>query len=225
MSWDDESWAAFTALLRRGFASRDEFTAADERVYRLLLDGVEPPAATRALQELVLTGQALLPKPGEIVARARADRSVPTFEEAFRLIFGPGGVLRARPTVRRWADETERRRLFRDAAFARAAAMHPLIGSFVERQGIDRLREMPVDDTDPDKQRGVWARKELREAWDRHLEATDAREVTAIASGDRRAGLRRLDPLTAIGAHRDPDVAQLTHDPDAVPEITEEAVA
>lgn len=214
MSWDDEGWAAFTALLRRGFASRDEFTAADERVYRLLLDGVEPAAATRALQELVLSGQELLPKPGKIVARARADRSVPTFDEAFRLIFGPGGVLRARPAVRRWADETERRRLFLDAATARAASMHPLIGSFVERQGLERLREMPVHDDEPTGQRAMWARKELREAWERHIEATDAREIAAIASGDRRAGLRRLDPLTAIGAGHDP-----------VHEITEGSVA
>lgn len=194
MSWTDQQWAMFTAILSRGFAARDPFTAEDSDVYRLLLDGVDPDAALRAIREIVLDGQALRPRPGEIVKRAKADRSLPTFEEAYRLIFGPGGILRAQPAITRWANEGERGRLFNEAAAERAAMMHPLVGSFVARQGLDRLRTLPVDDPDY----GEVRRKELREAWDRHVAASDGREVAALAAGTGRSGLRQLDPMVAL---------------------------
>src|SRR5207237_9035503 len=92
----------------------------------------------------------------------------------------------------------ERRRLYRAAARERASQLHPLVGSFVERQGIDRLREMPVDDPD----NGHWRRDELRTAWAVHVEAFEGREVAALASGEGREGLRRLDPLAGLDAPR-----------------------
>lgn len=199
MSWTEQQWSMFTAILSRGFAARDPFTEQDSDVYRLLLDGVEPEAALTAVREIVLEGKALRPKPGEIVARAKRDSSKPTFEEAYRLIFGPGGVLAARPSVTRWRDEGHRRALCNEAAARRAEALHPLVGSFVARQGLDRLRELPVDDPDY----GEMRRRDLREAWERHVDASDGREVTALAAGTGRTGLRQLDPLTALGLTQD----------------------
>jgi hypothetical protein len=59
---------------------------------------------------------------------------------------------------------------------------------------------MPVDapGTADGPGHGHWARKELREAWDRHVDASDGRELAVLASGGR-LGLRQLDPLAALG--------------------------
>lgn len=138
------------------------------------------------------------PSVAKLAAQARRDPSVPTFDEAYRLIFGPGGVLAARPAVRRWADDGQRRRLFNDAAMRRAEAFHPLIGAFVARQGLERLRQMPVDDPD----QGHWRRRELQQAWQEHVDASAGREVAVLAAGAGGEGLRRLDPLTGIDRPR-----------------------
>lgn len=209
MPWPDDEWAQFIAVLTRGFAARDPFTDADAAVYRLLLDAVEPAAALRAVQELVLEGQTMRPKPGEIVERVRRDRGQPTFDEACRLMFGRGGVLTARPRGGRYVDdaedvpEAERRTAEqkrwadeRDVIRQALAEVHPLVAAFVERQGFDRLRLLELDDPDY----GALRRRELEQAWDRHVEAFDGREVAALAAGgDRRGQLARLDPLAALG--------------------------
>lgn len=210
-AWTPDQWAVFVSLLQRGFAARDPLTPADEDAYRVLLDGIDPQQAVRALREIVQEGQELRPRPGAIAARARRDPSVPTFDEAYRLIFGPGGVLAARPTVRRWADERERRRLYDQAALDRASQMHPLIGAFVQRRGLDSLRATPTsDDGDTERRPATWARKELREAWEAHVAAFDGRQAAAIAAGTNGGGLRQLDPLHALGL-----------DPPASPALTE----
>lgn len=207
MSWTDEQWSMFTSIISRGFAARDPFTQDDSRVYRLLLDTVDPDGALQAVRELVLEGQALRPKPGEIVARCRRDPSVPTFEEAYRLIFGPGGILTARPASNgplTYGSDAERRQLYDQAALTKAGNFHPLVATFVERQGIGHLRTLPVDDPDY----GELRRKELRDSWDRHLVAMDGRDAAALAAaGDRSAlGMRQFDPLAALGIEKPAEI-------------------
>jgi len=208
-AWQPDQWTAFVSLLQRGFASKEPFTEADAIAYEVLLDGVEPEACVRALRELVQEGQALRPRPGEIAARARRDPSRPTFDEAYRLIFGRGGILAARPENRRYEDLLDdetgemirsavevKHRAERAAVRQAAEAVHPLVGQFVVRQGIDHLRSLRLDDPEY----GGLRRRELREAWDAHAAAFDEREVAAIAAGgDVRQGLRQMDPLAALG--------------------------
>lgn len=192
MAWTDQQWDTFAGLLEDGWPG--EFDDRRGDAYRLLLDAIEPADAVRGLQVLLRTSR-FRPSAAEIVQAVEHDPSRPTFDEAYRLIFGPRGILAARPAVTRWADEAERRRLYNRAARDRAAELHPLVGAFVDRQGIDRLRELPVDDPDY----GELRRKDLRQQWDEHVQAFAGREIHALAAGDdRQHGLRRLDPLAAI---------------------------
>ena len=198
MSWDDETWTMFCALMRRGWPG--EFTGADATAYRVLLDGTDPPQVVEALRRLLLRGQRFRPSAAELLGELRADPSRPTFAEAYRLIFGKGGVLRARPATTRWASERERLARFDDAARARAAGMHPLVAAFVDRQGLDRLRSLPLEDPDW----GEKHRRDLEQQWDTHVEAFDGREVAALATGRGRGELERFDPLAALGVAREP---------------------
>lgn len=189
--WTDDSWLAFCGLLAEGWPGEfDKHTAAS---WRTLLDGLSPEQAVAGLRRLLYEGHHWRPSASEVVAAARRDPSRPTFAEAYQLIFGRGGVLRARPTATRWGSEGERRRL-QDAAAERAADMHPLVGGFCRAQGLDYLHALPVDDPD-------WGNKhraDLERAWDAHVEAHEGREVAALAAGTGRDGLRRLDPLAAL---------------------------
>lgn len=195
MAWTDKQWTTFLALVQPGWKAAAPLTHDEIVAYRVLLDAVEPAAATGALQELVLIpGRPFRPTPNEIASRVRQDVTKPTFDEAFVLIFGRGGALKARRPAGIYADVRAMGQADDAAAWARLEGKHPLVVSFVQRQGLDRLRQMPVDDPDE----GMWRRKELREAWELHVEAFDGREVTAIAAGTGREGLRRLDPLAGL---------------------------
>jgi hypothetical protein len=200
MSWTEAQWATLFDLLDNGWPGELEPKQAD--AYRVLLDRSDPARVWEAVNALAHAGDhhRFRPTPVEILGAVRRDPGRPTFEEAFQSIFGPRGVLRARPMVRRYLDEAERKRMHDEAALTRAATLHPLIGGFVARQGLDRLRHMPVDapGTTDGPGEGHWARKELREAWDRHVDASDGRELAVLASGGR-LGLRQLDPLAALG--------------------------
>jgi hypothetical protein len=197
--WAEEQWAMFFDLLDNGWPGDLDPSAA--AAYQVLLDGMPPDEVVEALRRLLHQGARFRPSAAEILGARRRDASRPTFEEAYVMIFGPRGVLRARPAVRRYDDEAERRRVHDEAARQRAASMHPLVAAFVERQGLDRLRHLPVDapGSADGPGEGHWARKELRDAWDRHVDAFDGREVAVLASGGR-LGLRQLDPLAALGA-------------------------
>lgn len=187
MAWDDEQWAFFVTVLRRGFASRDPMDEADEDVYRFLLRDVDPADAMRAVEEMVLDGQALRPRPGEVAARCRRDPSAPTWEEARELVFGDRGILRTMAARRLTTMDLLR------------GEFHPLALSFVDRMGPARLAAEPVHDPEY----GALRLRDLRGAWERHCEALEGREVAALARGEGRAGLRRLDPLAALGVDRE----------------------
>lgn len=132
------------------------------------------------------------PSAPELAALARRDPSRPTFEEAYRLIYGAGGVLNA-PVRYTGGPIIDRDAKKEDAMRARMADIHPLVASFIERFGLGRLQALEIDHD----VYGEANRKQLREAWDRHVEAIEGREIAAIASG-RRDGLRGFDPLQAI---------------------------
>lgn len=200
MNADD--WDAISILLDKGFKWREPFGEIQAGAYRMLLDGYSSEQVMVAVRALVVDGQVFGPTPGEIVARIRQDPSTPTFEEAYELIYGKGGIVRARPTGNlTFGDQASLLRAYHQARVQRAQQVHPRVGSFVLRYGINRLYELPLHDP----VYGDVKRRELEAAWNRHVEAMDGREVAAIAAGDRsRGALRLLDPLAALGGHTVP---------------------
>jgi hypothetical protein len=207
---NDRDWQRLFALLDHGWPG--ELTADAAGAYRALLDGTDLDAIVAAVRRLLHEGRTFRPSAAEILGTARTDPSRPTWEEAFRLIFGPRGALAARRPPGIYADQRAMA-LADDAAVRdRLTGMHPLVGAFVERQGIERLRSLPLDERNADDPAdAMWRRKELREAWDRHLEATDGREVAALAAGgDHTEGLRRLDPLSALNPPAAPELERGT---------------
>lgn len=130
------------------------------------------------------------PSAGELFRAARVDPALPTFDEALFLI---RRAQRARATGL-FTSEAQMLAAIDEAALEQLRRIaHPLVVAFAERQGMRRLASLELDDPEY----GELRRRELRDAWDRHLEACDGREVAAIAAG-RRDGLQRLDPLAAI---------------------------
>jgi hypothetical protein len=169
VTWTATEWDAFCGFVEESWpGSFDDAAAAS---WRVLLDRVEPRAATESLSRLLHEGRAFRPSVSELLAACRSDPSAPTFDEALLLI----------RRAMKAADPAER-----------LAASHPLVVSFVERQGWDRLRTLPLDCPDW----GEKTRREFREAWDRHVESQDRRQVAALASG--RGGLKQLDPLASL---------------------------
>jgi hypothetical protein len=163
-----------------------DFTTNDEDAYYYLLNDHTAPDIMRALK--ALRHQKYRPSASEIAnVLAPAQAATPTFDEMFALLFSPRGALAAP------GEQGTRDRL---------ATMHPLVAAFAERQGIQRLKELPVHDPDD----GHWRRKELRDAWTAHVDAFDGRELVTLATGQPRGGLHRLDPLAALTASR-PDIA------------------
>lgn len=196
MTWTDTQWDAFCALVEEAW--HGEFDDHARSTWRVLLDGLAPDAAAQGLRRLLLEGHRHRPSVSVLLEAARRDPSRPTFDEAMMLLYGPGGVLRATPAragaVVTYRHERDRRRLYDEAAIERAQGMHPLLGSFIARQGLDRLRGLQLDDPEW----GDAKRRDLERAWNEHVATFDGREVAAIASG-RRDELERLDPLKALG--------------------------
>jgi len=199
-----DEWESICFLIEEWWPpspAEGEFDDARRRAWRLALDGFAADAIAAALRALLARGGKWRPRPSEVIAEIRKDPSKPTFEEAYRLIFGRGGALKARPPRgQTYANEAAMIGAHDDAAQARAWELHPLVGSFVERYGVRRLATLEIDHPEY----GELKRRELREAWDRHCEAMDGRDVAALAAGRRRGELAAFDPLAAIkaGAHQ-----------------------
>lgn len=177
MSWDERTWDAFCGLLEEAWPG--DFDDATARSWRVLLDPVSPEQATVALRRLLLEGRRFRPSVSELLGAVRENPGRPTFEEAL--------VLMRRAVSR--ADDTP-------GALA-CLADQPLVASFLERRGVPQFRVLPVDDPDW----GEKTRRELREAWDRHVDAFDGREIAALAAG-RPDGLRQFDPLASLAPAR-----------------------
>jgi hypothetical protein len=154
-----------------------------------------------ALGELRQQPGAFAPSIGDVLSRLRSDPGRPTFDEMFALVFGPRGALSLQPPVRgRWM-EGERAAAVRELVDEFLKDCHPLVSSFVRTMGVGKLRCLPVDEVrgDDGSDHGKWAKKQLRDAWDEHVRTWDGREVAAVAQGTDREGLRRVDPLAALG--------------------------
>lgn len=191
MPWTADQWQAFAALLRRGWPG--DFAAEDANAYRVLLDDIDPADAVAALRRLLHSGHRFRPSAAEILGAVNTDAGRPTFTEAYRLIFGRGGVLKARPAPGRYGSEHARQDAIDTAALERAATMHPLVSSFVARYGVGRLRNLSVDDPDW----GNKTRRDLEREWDTHAARSSERQAAQLAAPNRR-GLDRLDPLAAL---------------------------
>lgn len=187
MSWSEDQWDGFCALLEEAWPG--EFDAPARRSWRVLLDSTPPESGVTALRRLLLQGSTFRPSVSELLAAARHDPSKPTFAEAYQLIYGRGGVMRAQPPSKGITTTAEKRQ----AEDARLGEIHPLVRAFVERQGLARLATIPLSDPEW----GEKHRRDLELAWTRHVEAFDGREVAALASGGR-GELARLDPLASL---------------------------
>lgn len=199
MTWTDREWDAFAGLLERGWGWPAEFTVEDGDAYRVLLAGIPPARAVEALQVLVLRGGKFRPSAGEIAGQANKDAGKPTFEEAYRLIYGRRGVLSAQPRQTTWSSPRERQAQCDQAALERADDLHPYISAFVRTLTPGYLATITVDD----EEYGPLRRRELRESWDRFVTAADERVRTGrvLEQMGRRSqiGPRRLDPLGVLG--------------------------
>ncbi len=154
-----------------------DFLPSDEKAYHWMLSDFTAEQVMSALR--ALRGSKFRPSASEIANVLTPERAgTPTFDEMFRLLFSQRGALAAAGI---------------DGTRSRLVGMHPLVASFALRQGIQRLKELPVHDEDD----GHWRRRELRVAWEGHVEAMEGREVAAVASGI--GDLRQLDPLARLG--------------------------
>lgn len=201
---DDRTWDALCALLEEAWPGKFDDDAA--RAWRVLLGGFNAAAIAEGVQRLLLEGHEFRPSVSQLVAAIRRDPSRPTFAEALRLV---DYCLRARPertgAVTTYDNEADRRRRFDNAVLERARSeqVHPLVGAFVARQGVERLRTAGL--TDPDY--GGARRAQLEREWHEHVDTFDGREVAALAQMQARGTggqLQRFDPLAALERGRVP---------------------
>lgn len=192
MTWSEQEWDGFCALLEEGWPGA--FDDATRESWGILLAEVQPAQAVTALKRLLFAGSKFRPSVSELLAEVRRDPSVPSFLEMERLVFGPKGALSAQAPAGKYADQAEMRRAEHLAVISRARDMHPLVASFVHRQGIDRLKSLELGDPTWGEKR----RSDLEREWHEHLDKQDGREIAVLASG-RREQMERLDPLSALG--------------------------
>ncbi len=166
-----------------------------------------------ALNGLKMRPGAFAPSIGDVLSQLTSDPADPTFDEMVAVVFGRDGILHLRPAPRGLWREGEREAATSELVEERLEHVHPLIRAFVCTYGLRRLRKLPIDAAPGEdasgrwEDEGKWARKELRDAWVAHVAAFDGREVAALAFGQRSEGLRRLDPLAAIGPADDKGVS------------------
>lgn len=168
-------WRLIAGLVDEWWPGKFERNSAD--AWFVALENREAQSVLDALKMLLARGGVHRPSLGEVVGQLRAEPSRPTFDEAYRLIYGPGGVL----------------------GFKRKAKVgNPWVLAFVERFGVDRLRLLEVDSEDY----GEVNRRALRQSWEQFVEAMEGRDIAALTLGKRRGGMAHLDPLAALVAAR-----------------------
>ena len=154
----EKAWVLVEQTLLHGFASRHQGAEDAEAmldIYRLLLADKDPRAVLDALRALVQTGQKWRPEAATIreLLEHRPELEAPTWDEARELIWGPDGILNARPVVDRTPGTPrhshEQLRELKTAAIIQAAqAAHPHIENYIATIGLDRLRAENVHDPD-----------------------------------------------------------------------------
>lgn len=166
-------------------------------VEELQADGLTPDQAVVGVRSYrPQAGRDFPPSVSTVSNLAHCDPTTPTPEEACTLIYGYRGVMKARvPAGGNYDSEAEMLGVRDAARLDRAWELHPLLGSFCERFGVRRLAMLEVDDPEL----GELRRRDVREAWGRHVTAMHGRDVAAIAAGrGRRPGLRQFDPLHSL---------------------------
>lgn len=200
MSWTDEQWDTFCAMLQGGFPK--DFEDEERSAYRIFFDEVDPQLAILGLKRVVFAGTfTFRPSVSELMGAIRNDPSVPTFDEALQVIRhalkakGPSADEISRKTGSTFINEDTEKRERRAAIQARLSEAHPLVGTFVARQGIGRLRNLPLDDADW----GEKTRRDLEAAWDEHVDTTDHRKVAELTERSGRGAPGKLDPVGVLG--------------------------
>lgn len=193
MPWTDDEWEAFCAIVEEAWPG--EFDDSTAKAWRVLFRKVEPAVAVGGVERLMLEGRKWRPSASEVLGEGRRDPSKPTFDEVLALLYGRGGVFQAREPSGPYAGVYEIAQARQAAREERLRGLHPLVVAFVYRQGMERLATLPLND----EEYGELRRKELRGSWEEHCEAFDGREIAVLAAGgDRREGLRQLDPLAGL---------------------------
>ncbi len=184
-------WQQLAALLENGW--RGGFDDERSAAYFVFLGRYDAVEVERALHVLVRTGKPFIPAVAEIVQAIEQDPSVPSWAEAYRMIFGARGVLCARAPA--GTPVEQRRGAEERAALDRAAESHPLLAPFVASEGVQRLRMLPVDDPDW----GEVERRRLGEQWAEFLARVEGRRRRGLAveaaSVRSLSGPRRLPML------------------------------
>lgn len=166
MSWDDVA----SVLLTRWPAQKWEPMRLVGYIDELKADGL---AVEDAMFGLRASASAFVPSVGEVrtLARKVTDAAQPTFDEMYEALLGKRGILHSP----KFEEKAER--------------LHPLVLAFVRQQGVSRLRSTHFEDPDD----GHWRRRELRDSWERHVEACEGRDLAALTTGRGAGGLRRID--------------------------------
>jgi hypothetical protein len=173
MSWTADEQRAVSNVLLGSWPGTITFWGKDAfAAYLGELEARGLSAETALVAIRSVSGQ-FPPSAPELAAAARQHPDRPTFEECLAQLYGPGGVF----------------------GFKRSGVtVSPWVLKFTRDAGSDWLRLQPIDDPDE----GKWARKNIKEAWDRFLEANEGRAVAEIAARSGRGSLGRLDPLAAL---------------------------
>lgn len=140
------------------------------------------------------------PSAPNLAARALEDPSVPTFPEAMRLV---RHALRAfnLPLKGDFSTEAQMLGARNQRVLERAEGLHPLVASFVDRMGVERLQREVGEMGDDEF--GSLRRRDLERAWREQCEAMRGRERVLLVSGrSGRGSLASVDPLAAIGVGR-----------------------
>jgi hypothetical protein len=210
-----EEWDSLCLFIEEAWPYPFDDTTA--KAWRVLLDDYDAAQVFAAVKACMMRRMLERPAVSALVAEIRRDSSKPTFAEACTLIFGRGGVIKARTQVHKGSWEAgERDRLDEEAAWQRADELHPLIGTFIVAQGLHRLKRLDLDDPEY----GGARRKQLASDWEEHVEVNETRDIAALIAGRERGqlgagrergelGLSRFDPLRALTRGPQAEVAEL----------------
>lgn len=170
-------WHVIAELLDNGW--KGEFDT-QEAAYRHFLAGYEFADVEAALQRLVRNGKPWLPAVAEIVAAIEDPEAAPAWSEAYRHIHA--ALASGLPEHRAIAEIEQR--------------AGPVPAAFVEAEGYDRLRAMPVDDPD-------WGWRSREQLERRYREFADVarerqRDGRALVAAGRRGGLTAPDYAGAL---------------------------
>lgn len=176
-SWGPEGIAAFIAEVQaRGVTPEGALTA----IRSCGPDQKFPPSA---------------PELAGLARRSEAPRIL--WAEAYQLLYGRGGVFRARPKYNGGWRDNELQVATDKLQLERAEELSPLLGAFVRSTGLRRLRTIELDDPEY----GALRLKELEAEWDRFCEVNEDRDIAQIVA-PRRGSMGRVDPLAALGLGR-----------------------